>query len=208
MADAAKTDVIIETPRLTLRPLRRADIDAMAQWPRYPDPLDDPWNWPHTLHGAGTTDLWFALLTLDDRRREWAIIREKAVIGHLGLRQIDEDEGSARLGMLLGRPFRGQGYGSEALRGFLGAFFGPLGFTLMRLDVAACNPIALRLYEQIGFRRVGTVWRPLDLPDPSVLADPRCNPIRPYLRHDEHGVAAQHIAMELRDQGSGIGDQE
>jgi RimJ/RimL family protein N-acetyltransferase len=193
--------MIITTPRLTLRPLRRDDIEAMAQWRRQPDPLDEAWNWPHTLQAAGTTDLWFAIYTLDDRRREWAIVRENAIIGHIGLRQIDEAERSARLGMLLGCTFRGQGYGDETLRGFLDAFFGPLGFSLLRLDVAAYNVVALRLYERIGFRRTGTLWHPLDLLDPAVLADPRYNPIRQYLRHNEHGVAAHHITMELRREG-------
>ncbi|HEX6289205.1 MAG TPA: GNAT family N-acetyltransferase [Herpetosiphonaceae bacterium] len=191
--------MIISTSRLTLRPLQRSDIDAMARWPRYPDPLDAIWNWPHTLREHGTTDMFFLARTSDHRRREWTITTtDGAVVGHLGLRDIQPGQKSARLGIGMGYPYIGIGYGSEALRAFLDAFFGPLAFARLHLDVSLHNQRALRLYQRLGFRETGTFWYELGAAaEFAFLADPRYESLRQYLRWSVESVCMRYAEMVL-----------
>lgn len=191
--------MIITTPRLVIRPLHRADLDAMAQWPCYPDPLDAILNWPHTLHQQGTADLFFLTRSVDPRRREWTITTtDGAVVGHLGLREIEQAQGSARLGIGFGYPYTGQGYGTEALRTFLDAFFGPLHFTRLHLDVSLYNQPARRLYQRLGFREVNTFWYELGpSAEHAFLTEPRYDPIRPFLRWSSTSVYLRYAEMLL-----------
>ncbi|HEY0607674.1 MAG TPA: GNAT family N-acetyltransferase [Herpetosiphonaceae bacterium] len=199
--------MIIRTPRLVLRPMQREDLDAMAAWPRYPDPLDEIFNWPQMIHGNGTADLFFVTRSADPRRREWTILATPKghpaptgdmVIGHLGIRDIQPRPHSARLGIGLGLPYTGQGYGEEALRGFLDAFFGPLRFTRLYLDVSLHNTRALRLYRRLGFRELSTFWSELGpAEEHAYLDDPHYDSIREYLRWSAATVYMRYAAMVL-----------
>ena len=84
--------MIITSPRLVLRPWQRRDLDALADLPPYPDPLDDDWNWPHALRANGTADFFFLGRSCDPNRAEWTItLPSEQIIGHLGIRDIDRD---------------------------------------------------------------------------------------------------------------------
>lgn len=190
--------MIITTDRLVIRPWRRADLDAMAAWPRYPDPLDAVWNWPHVLVAQGTADFFFFGRDTDPTRREWTIVQADQVIGQLGLRQINRAAGSARIGIALGLPYIGQGYGAEALSAFGNAFFGPLGFRRMLLDVRAYNQRALRLYAKLGFREIAQFWYEAGPPEEWAFLDqPRYNSVRNCFRWTNHSVLVQHLELSL-----------
>ena len=191
--------MIITTDRLTLRPWQRADLDTMAQWPRYPDPLDNDWNWPHTLHAQGSADMFFLARTVDPRRYEWTITTaDGEIVGQLGIRAIDPEVGTARLGIALGYPYIGQGYGEEALRAFLDAYFGPLDYRQLLLDVSLHNLRARRLYQRLGFRETGTFWHALGpAADYAFLREPRYDPIRPHLRWGSAEVYLRYAEMAL-----------
>lgn len=191
--------MIIRTPRLVVRPMQREDLDAMAAWPRYPDPLDMIFNWPHMLRENGTADLFFLTRAADHRRREWTILTLGGdVLGHVGIRDIQPHPHSARLGIGLGLPYTGQGYGEEALRGFLDAFFGPLHFSRLYLDVSLHNTRALRLYRRLGFRELSTFWHELGpAEEHAFLDDPRYDSIRDYLRWSAATVYMRYAAMAL-----------
>lgn len=191
--------MIITTPRLVVRPMQREDLDAMADWPRYPDPLDEVYNWPRLLRENGTTDLFFLTRASDHRRREWTILTaDGSAIGHLGIRDIQPRPHSARLGIGLGFPYIGQGYGEEALRGFLDAFFGPLRFARLYLDVSLHNTRALRLYRRLGFRELSTFWHDLGPADEyDYLDEQRYDPIREYIRWSAATVYMRYAAMVL-----------
>jgi ribosomal-protein-alanine N-acetyltransferase len=191
--------MIITTRRLVVRPWQRADLDAMAQWPRYPDPLDNDWNWPHTLHAQGTADMFFLARTVDPQRYEWTITTTSgAIVGQLGIRAIHRETRTARLGIALGYPYTGQGYGQEALRAFLDVFFGPLDFEQLLLDVSLHNLRARRLYQRLGFRETGTFWHALGpAADYAFLHDSRYDPIRSYLRWGSGEVYLRYAEMVL-----------
>ncbi|MBV9788633.1 MAG: GNAT family N-acetyltransferase [Chloroflexi bacterium] len=192
--------MIITTPRLVVRTMQREDLDTMVAWPPYPDPLDAIFNWPHMLRENGTTDIFFLTRSSDARRREWTILTNSGtVIGHVGIRDIQPRPHSSRLGIGLGLPYTGQGYGEEVLRGFLDAYFGPLRFSRLYLDVSLHNTRALRLYQRLGFRELSTFWNELGpAGEHAYLDDPRYDPIREHIRWSAATVYMRYAAMVLQ----------
>lgn len=194
--------LVITTPRLVVRPWQRSDLDGMAAWTPFPDPLDAAWNWARVLRDQGTLDLHWVGRNLAPRRVEWTIAQHNGtVVGHLGIRDIEREAGSSMLGIGFGYPYTGQGYGQEALAGLLHQYFGPLGFATLRLEVALHNQRAVRLYERIGFRTTRTFWYQPELPDTwDFFADTRYDQIRHLFRWGQDGIYMQCVEMELHAQ--------
>ncbi|GIV97640.1 MAG: N-acetyltransferase [Herpetosiphonaceae bacterium] len=147
-------EIILATERLKIRPWERRDYYAMDRWPPFTEALSLIWNLPQAVSaGRGS---W----PKPDIRRAYAVENHDGqLIGRISLREIDRARGSARLGISFGSPYVGQGLGTEALSHFLDAYFGPLGFRVMVLDVAAPNVRAVRSYQKLGFRITGRHWR-------------------------------------------------
>lgn len=171
----------LQGPRVTIRPMELADLDAMSKWQPFTDPLYQPFDFPH--RSRSEHERWFNWRSRDPSRRLYTIENERhQVIGSLTLREIDGRH-SARLGITLGADFVGQGYGTEALRLFLSYFFEALGFAQMVLDVASTNLRAVHTYRSLGFRQVGSHYRPADHPSYHLLRrDPRYRHLRPFFR--------------------------
>ncbi len=147
----------LQGPRVTLRPLRRSDLAAMARWKPFEDRLHASLNW--IQHAPEKLQSWFHRYNSDPKRLILAAVNERAqVIGSLTLREIKLWR-SARLGITLGAEFVDQGYGSEILSLFLDFYFNDLGFAKMVLDVAGPNRRAIRVYQKLGFRQVDTFER-------------------------------------------------
>jgi len=184
---------------LLVRPLQHADLLAMAAWPPFADPLDRAWNWPQELARLGSLDLFFVMRANNPRRREWAITRASDVIGYLGIRDIDRAARSSRLGIGLGAPYVGRGYGTEALSAFVGQYFGALEFRVLRLDVAAHNLRARHLYERLGFRELGQRWQDDGAAeDWAFLSASRYDALREHFDPRGGRMFARTIEMELR----------
>ncbi len=199
-------NIALHGPRVTIRPLRRPDLDTMSSWPRFDDPLDRLFDWPR--RSPRENDAWFTHLMRDRARVYYAIENEShELIGRISLREI-RGRRSARLGIGLGPQFVGRGYGSEALRVFLGYYFAELGFARMVLDVAAVNERAIRCYERCGFRYIGVHYQEI-APGHNLafLDEERYRSLRRYFVR--HGSRAQmlHYDMVLNKedwQGEGI----
>ena len=176
-------DVRLKGPRVTIRPLRKRDLDVMSGWETFDDPLYRLFDWPR--RSSVENGLWYADLVRDRRRVYYAVDDEhRAVIGRISLREIRKRE-AARLGIGFGTQYVSQGYGSEALCLFLWYYFERLGFERMVLDVAAINVRAVRLYERCGFERVGSSYEPLPWnADMGFLLEERYRNLRKYVRHD------------------------
>jgi RimJ/RimL family protein N-acetyltransferase len=167
--------------RITIRPMKRTDVDAMAHWRPAIDPLYQPFDFPR--RGRAEHLRWFEWRNRDPSRRLYTIEDEEhRVIGSLTLREIN-GHWSARLGITLGADFVSQGYGTEALRLFLDHYFGEMGFAQMVLDVAATNLRAVRSYQSLGFRQIDYHYRPVDHPSyRRIQQDPHYRHLRTYLR--------------------------
>lgn len=145
-----------------IRALRYADLSELAAWPPHTDPLLRAYN----LHLSTPADWRHWLKERQKDRWPYAIRnRDGLLVGHLSLRQMDPPR-SSRLGVVLGAPHIGRGYGTDAMRIFLDYYFGELGFGMMRLDVSGANIRARLLYRRLGFNELGSFWQPaLDAED-------------------------------------------
>ena len=188
----------VRTARLVIRPLQRADVDALAIWKPFADPLLAGYNVPD--QSAQERDDWFALRTGNPTRREFALEASGQVVGRISLRDIDGHT-RARLGISIGAEIVNRGLGTEALTGFLDWYFDEGGFSVMALDVSASNQRAVRLYQKLGFRHVMDLYQPVG--DEAVVAfldDPRYADLRAYFRRQDGKTEALFYEMELTRQ--------
>jgi RimJ/RimL family protein N-acetyltransferase len=146
-------DVRLYGERVTIRPLRKIDLDVMSTWKPFGDPLYRLFDWPH--RSPRENEIWFTHLIGDKTRVYYAVENEyRDLIGRVSLRDISD--WSSRLGIGFGKHYVGHGYGTESLRVFLPYYFRDLGFEQIVLDVAAINRRAIRCYERCGFKYVGS----------------------------------------------------
>jgi RimJ/RimL family protein N-acetyltransferase len=85
--------------------------------------------------------------------------REGEAIGACGLRGLNDRNRSANLGIWIGRPHWGRGYGTDALRILCRFAFRHMNLQRVDLHVYANNPRGIRAYERVGFRLEGTLRR-------------------------------------------------
>jgi RimJ/RimL family protein N-acetyltransferase len=78
-----------------------------------------------------------------------------ALVGGIGLHNLNDDHASAEIGYWLGRPYRGQGYGSEAARALVKVAFWRLGLHRVEAAVFPGNNASVRLLRGLGFRYEG-----------------------------------------------------
>ncbi|NLE75918.1 MAG: GNAT family N-acetyltransferase [Chloroflexi bacterium] len=186
--------------RVELRPFQRADLEQVQGWEPYEEVLFQQYNMPRGT--PRQNDAWFEHNIRRGERLYFTVTRlgDGAVIGLISLREVYRSprRASARLGIVFGAAFAGQGYGSEALPLFLTHLFGPLGFSLLKLDVAAFNGRALRLYEKCGFRRVGSFYRSAagQRLAPEALED---DGEPPFFVHWHEATYVLHYEMELTE---------
>jgi RimJ/RimL family protein N-acetyltransferase len=188
----------VRTARLVIRPLQRADVDAIAIWRPFADLLLAGYNLPD--QSAKERDDWFALRAGDPTRREFALEASGQVVGRISLRDIDGHT-CARLGISIGAEYVNHGLGVEALTGFLDWYFDEGGFSVMALDVSASNRRAVYVYQKLGFRHVMDLYRPVgDEAAVAFLDDPRYADLRPYFRRQDGQTEALFYEMELTRQ--------
>ncbi|NJO83347.1 MAG: GNAT family N-acetyltransferase [Blastochloris sp.] len=180
--------VEIEGLRLNLRPWhQRHDRRSAATWPPARHPFTRLWSTQSPP------------MTQTRRRYSWAIDERTRgqLIGRVSLRDITFRE--ARLGIYLRDDYHGQGYGREALHLFLALCFDRLGFTCIKLDVAASNTHAHHLYTSQGFMTYRQDWRTIsDDPAVALLATAEYEHLRPYFQLARAPYTALFFEMQRR----------
>jgi aminoglycoside 6'-N-acetyltransferase len=73
------------------------------------------------------------------------------------LPEMNPDYLFASLDVFVSARFRGRGVGTEAMRTLMRYLFEELGLHRLTVDPAAANERAIRVYEKLGFRRVGVM---------------------------------------------------
>jgi RimJ/RimL family protein N-acetyltransferase len=150
--------MILKTQRLTLRPIRVADAEALyrargdAEVMRY-------WDWPAqksirelretlTAHiprpGDETMLWWVAALTPDG-----------PAIGECDLSEMDRHNGRAEVGFLFAKAYWGQGYAGEAMERVIRFGFHDLGLERLGARFHDGNEASRRLLERLGFAYEG-----------------------------------------------------
>lgn len=190
----------IEGDRVRIRPWQHRDLIAQEMWPQYTEPFSTLWNTPRPISNGHFSR---SQVRSSYTRYVWGVEDwQRRLIGRISLREVEEQLRQARLGISLGSPYVGQGLGTEALTLFLDNYFGPMGFVIMRLDVAAFNRRAVRCYERLGFHYMDSDWRYVG-GDPSLhlLDDPIYSNLLTFFRRDRQGTWIQFFEMEIhRDQ--------
>ncbi|WP_169302626.1 GNAT family N-acetyltransferase [Thermobaculum terrenum] len=189
--------------KIYLREFTRADVDEWVNWPPHVDPLFQDYNPPRL--SPLERDIWYIEHASRSDMMLFAIADEDGkLIGRLFLRQVDRSKKSAVLGIDLRSDKLDKGYGTDALQTFARYYFEVLGYKVLRLDVAAFNRRAQRVYEKVGFIYTGEHWSSYPPPYFSeVFSEDKYENIRGYFRRTGSGISVKHYDMELtRDRWS------
>lgn len=186
----------IATPRTLIRRTTPADFSEIRAWPPYPWPVE---SYSMTSPQSVTPDLRYWWMRLERPERcHYSVIHAASggIIGVLTFSAIDwalHDLGN--MGVRVRADFCDQGYGFEALSALLQAAL-RAGARRIRLDVAASNSRAVRLYEKCGMRIAGEFWQPHHGAPVDPL-DPRWNFALPHLKFDCGAWLTRFYWMEL-----------
>ena len=83
---------------------------------------------------------------------------DNKAIGYISIKGISKPEACAEVGIaIMEREYRGQGYGTEALRHVVEYAFNKLDLILIGLTVFPSNQRAIRAYEKVGFQKTETL---------------------------------------------------
>lgn len=139
-----------------LRAFREEDTDRFVEWesdletrllmddaipfPPQPEKLR---SLPETL-GSKENAFLLAVETLDGK-----------FIGSLALFDINWHHRFARIGISIGKPYQGKGYGTDAIRVLADFAFQQMNLRKIKLTVFAFNRRAIRAYQKCGFQVEG-----------------------------------------------------
>jgi 8-oxo-dGTP diphosphatase len=151
----------LKTERLTLRPLRPGDAEALhrlvndwevtrtlAEIPYpYPRALADDWIASTQADLAGGTAYHLAITGKEGRK--------ETIVGVIGLR-LDSARRAGRLGYWVGRAYWKHGVATEATRRLTSWAFANLPLDLIAAEVTEGNDGSCKVLRRVGFREVGT----------------------------------------------------
>src|SRR3954451_6902538 len=139
----------VEGPRLSLRPPRPDDADALFELGRDPDVLRF-FSWgPYQQREEAAA---FIERVVRERPYEFLIVDEDdRPIGLTGLTEMSERDGRAVVGTWLGRPHWGTGANAESKALVLHVGFEVLGLQRISAYASPENPRSLRALEKLGF---------------------------------------------------------
>lgn len=104
--------------------------------------------WPKTFFECA---YWFYKKTESNSKRYFSIVYYGKVIGYLSMKEIDEEDKTSTLGIVLDPNFQSMGLGKKILIKFLNMYFYDYCFDELTLSVDFFNERAKRLYESLGF---------------------------------------------------------
>jgi ribosomal-protein-alanine N-acetyltransferase len=146
----------IVTARLRLRPLRRDDLDALAEV--YLHPLVMRWIGTHTREDVEReiamqiehqASLGWSFWAVEDRHTD-------RMIGDCGLQPLEHHGPEVELGYDLHPDAWGRGLATEAARAVIRQAFGPLRVDRVVAVVKPDHVASQRVLEKSGLRRAGT----------------------------------------------------
>lgn len=153
---------LLQSERLTLRPLRPGDAEALAAYRNDPAVARyQGWELPYTLRDAETLIAEMAGRVPGDGGSEtggWVQIGLEVraggeLIGDVALNVSDR---RAEVGVTLSAAAQGRGYAAEALTLLAVHAFGPLGLEALTAEIDPRNVAVQRLLLGLGFRHTAT----------------------------------------------------
>jgi len=143
---------------IELRPVRAQD--ALLLFPLiYQSPVTDTllWDGPDSLEQFQQGLAERAQATLRGECHFFIIVEHatQQPIGSIDIRP-HSDYVRGEIGLWIGAPYHGKGYGTQAVRRMLAYGFGPLGMQKIESEVFVGNWASRRIFEKNGFRLEGT----------------------------------------------------
>ncbi|WP_295524900.1 GNAT family N-acetyltransferase [Novosphingobium sp. Chol11] len=136
---------VIQTQRLTLRPARADDLDALYAIMRQPRAMAY-WSTPPHEHPDQTADFLEGMMTIpSDLGEDFIAENEGRLIGKVGLYRFPE------LGYLFDPDFWGKGFAREAMVAVITRAFEVHSLPRLTADVDPRNDASIRLLERLGF---------------------------------------------------------
>ncbi len=151
------SECILEGEKVRLRPVEERDLPLFVRWLNDPDVR----YWLAISEGPELTmeseREWYEEMRADAEGVVWSIETvEGQPIGSLDLRDIDETNRRAGLGIVIGeKDHWSEGHGTDAIRRVLRYAFEELELRLVELHTDEDNLRAIRCYEKCGFVREG-----------------------------------------------------
>jgi ribosomal-protein-alanine N-acetyltransferase len=148
---------VLKTHRLTLRPLRAADLDDFYEYAQDPE-VSAPGMWePYVSYAAAEDDL-NRLLSYYERGLMWWALEHQTdhkMIGRCQLAEYDSHDSRAEISYALHRSYWRQGYITEAANRILAYGFQDLNLNRINAKVLTTNLASIRLLEKLGMTREG-----------------------------------------------------
>jgi ribosomal-protein-alanine N-acetyltransferase len=150
--------LLLETPRLRLRPLSFSDAEVMyTSWATDMDVVRYlSWR-PHTSLDETKRILSYWISNYPDPKFYiWGIqLQRGQLIGTISIHSISDPFLRGEVGYALAKPFWGKGYVTEALQAILDHAFGVVGFNRIEAHHAIQNPASGRVMEKCGMQKEG-----------------------------------------------------
>jgi aminoglycoside 6'-N-acetyltransferase len=138
--------------RVHLRPATSDDQERLREI--LTEPSVARW-WGPSRDGVDVARDW---LDVDDDTVVFAIEVDGSVIGSIQFaEEEDPDYRHAGIDLFLATAWQGRGLGTDAIRTVARYLFEERGHHRLTIDPSATNERAIRTYERVGFRRVGTM---------------------------------------------------
>ena len=152
--------LILETPRLILRPFQDSDLEPFVAYRSDPEVARyQGWDAPYSLDKAieFIAEMKLAQPAIQDRWYQLAIELKQSgqLIGDCAFHTLAHDARQAEIGCTLARQHQRQGYAAEAVARLLGYLFRDLGLHRVIASCDADNLASARLLERVGMRREG-----------------------------------------------------
>ena len=144
-------DYDIEHEGVSLRPLRRTDIEQLRIWRN--DATNSRYIRKIPEITSDAQQKWFEDYLLDDTTYTFAIEYAGELVGSVALYDIDGK--TAEIGRLRVGAANGRGVGGKATAAVLKIAFDVLGCDEVRAEVSVDNTAALIIYVRLGFCIVG-----------------------------------------------------
>lgn len=148
------TDVVLVTPRLTLRPWRQTDVEDFYQYASV-DGVGQMAGWmPHASREESQTILNLFM----QGKHTFALEYQGKVIGSIGVDEYDTEDcpewdelQGRQLGYVLAKPYWGQGLMPEAVKAVLDYLFDEQQLDFVSISHFEWNTQSRRVIEKCGF---------------------------------------------------------
>ena len=160
---------VLQTPRLTLRPMTVADTDAVYKMIAASRDSFSRWfGWARASTRESVQEYTQQAVEAMTVGNAWHYVvrtRQGSLIARVGLTQIDSINFSAELGYMLRTDFEGGGLMTEAAQSLLSHAFSAGGLHRIVAYADVENVGSQRVLTRLGFRHEGTARHMLHLPE-------------------------------------------